>query len=111
MKQTQEQKTKDSNIQCGCDTQELRQTKFEKTWNCHHIYQDFKKMLQREPIDILHITTEAESHFQITQEALKYPVKLIICEKPITTSLTDAENMVKQSKETQTPILINHERR
>lgn len=104
-------KQKNSSIIAGCDIDILRQQDFKNRWNCSTTYSDYNEMLNNESIDILHVTTPPESHFQIVNAGIKSAIPIIICEKPITDSIESAKQMINVEKASKTRIIINHERR
>lgn len=62
-------------------------------------YHSIKEALQVNDIDIVIITVPDEAHDKVLNEVLAYPLKFIICEKPLTHS------------EEQLRFLLNHEKR
>ena len=72
-------------------------------------YDDFKKMLKSEKIDILSICTH--DHYSILKEAIKYPIKAIWCEKPIAMNLKEADDMINLCNKKHIFLHINHYRR
>ncbi len=62
------------------------------------IYSDYKELL-KEDLDVVHICTPNNTHAQISIEAMQSG-KHVMVEKPMATSVTDAEKMVKVMKET-----------
>ncbi len=68
---------------------------------------DYRKYLKDENTDIFIIATYPSSHLQILKNCLEYN-KNVLCEKPITTNLADAGEMVRLVKETEAKVLIGH---
>ena len=95
----------------GCDIREDRLNLFKEKWNVTRLYKDYKEMLRKEQIDILSVSTHAQQHKEIVIEAAKSGVKAIFCEKPISTNLRDAEEMIKVCKENNVILCIDHTRR
>jgi len=98
-------------LTAGCDIRNDRLKLFGEKYNINRLYTDYKEMLKKEEIDILSIATHAPEHKEITLEAVKSGVKVIFCEKPISTNLKDAEEMVKVCKENNVILYVNHTRR
>ncbi len=75
------------------------------------IYQNTIDLFHEIIPDIVSIATPDETHYAITQEAIKAGVKLIICEKPIAENTVDAEKMIRFAKRQKVILLVNHSRR
>jgi predicted dehydrogenase len=98
-------------LSAGCDINPERLHNFGKRWNVTGLYSDFKKMLDKENLDILCIATWTSLHASMTLEAAKAGVKGVFCEKPIAINLFEARKMVSACKRYNIPLIINHERR
>lgn len=94
-----------------CDLDESRLGKCQDKWSVPSIYTDHRLMLKKEKIDILSICTPPETHFQILKEAVRYKIKAIFCEKPISLSLEEAERMIQLCKKNRIILQIDHQRR
>src|SRR5688500_18404359 len=58
-------------------------------------YTDYKAMIEREKPDILSVATQPEQHAEVTIYAAEHGVRAIYCEKPMCTSLEEAEHMAE----------------
>ena len=74
-------------------------------------YNNWKILIKNEKIDILIISTNANSHYDIASYAIKNKIKRILCEKPLTTSILQAEKLKKLIIKNKTLFAINHIRR
>ncbi|MBI5655068.1 Gfo/Idh/MocA family oxidoreductase [Candidatus Uhrbacteria bacterium] len=74
-------------------------------------FTDVDEMMKRVQPEIVSIATLPESHAEIVEKVLAYPVKAILCEKPIAHSLEAAERLVAACKAKNVPLFINHIRR
>ncbi|HLW58316.1 MAG TPA: Gfo/Idh/MocA family oxidoreductase [bacterium] len=74
-------------------------------------YTDYREMLSRERIDLLSVATPDDRHAQIVVDAAESGVKGILCEKPIATTLAEADRMIAACAGRRIPLLINHTRR
>ena len=74
-------------------------------------YTDYKAMLADQPIDLLSVVTSDHRHAEIVIDGVAAGVKGIFCEKPIATTLADADRMIAACEAKQVPMLINHTRR
>ena len=64
------------------------------TWSAVRTYTDYAALLERERIDLLSVVTPDHVHAQIVVDAAERGVRGILCEKPIATSLADADRMM-----------------
>jgi predicted dehydrogenase len=60
-----------------------------------HLYTDFREMIEKEKPDIISIGTQQEQRAEITIYAAEAGVKAIYAEKPMTSSLAEAEAMAE----------------
>ena len=74
-------------------------------------YTDYREMLSRERIDLLSVATPDDRHAQIVIDAAASGVRGILCEKPIATTLAEADRMIAACAERRIPLLVNHTRR
>jgi len=98
-------------IVAGCDIRNDRLSLFQQKWDVKRLYTNYKEMLKKEEIDILSICTHAPEHKEIVIEAVKAGVKAIFCEKPISTNLKDAQEMIDTCKKNNVILYIDHTRR
>jgi len=75
------------------------------------LFKSAESLFKKIKPDIVSITTPADSHSQLVQLAAKYKTKAIICEKPISNSLKEAEKMIKVCRNNKSLLFINHQRR
>lgn len=76
------------------------------------MYQDYEKMLHEVKPDIVSVATPTDTHFRIVRNAARFNcVKVIFCEKPISSTIEEAGKMVRTCKEFQVKLGINHTRR
>lgn len=74
-------------------------------------YLDYREMLAREQIDLISVVTSDHRHAQIVVDAVNAGVKGVFCEKPIATTLADADRMIEACAARNVPMLIDHTRR
>jgi len=96
---------------CAADSSKEKLNKFGKRWNISKLYDDYRKMLELEKIDILSICTWNSTHLEILEDAVKTGVKAIFCEKPISNSLENADRMIERVRENNVLLIVNHSRR
>lgn len=85
--------------------------KCRQQWQVKAAYNDYHDMLKKERIDILSVCTRSKMHLPIIEEALKYDLQAIYCEKPIAASLQEADRVIKLCKNKGVILVINHQRR
>ena len=94
---------------CDVDKQKLK--KYGKKYEVSSLYTNFQKMLQNEHLDVVSICTHADSHLKFVKEAIKYNVKGIYLEKPISNSLSNALKIINLCNSNYIMLQINHQRR
>ncbi len=98
-----------------CDVAPDALERFERQWHPVfpdvHPYADYREMLARERIDILSVATPDDRHAQIVLDAAASGVRGVLCEKPIATTLAEADRMIAACAGRRIPLLINHTRR
>lgn len=92
----------------GADTGARRLARFGEKWDVQALYEDYEEMLAKEFLDIVCIATHSALHHPMTIAAAKAGVKAIFCEKPIATSLAEADEMIRVCEENGTKLIINH---
>ena len=75
------------------------------------VFDSASEMFKKIKPDIVSIATQADSHCQLVKLAAKARTKAIICEKPISTSLKEAKEMIKTCRRNKSLLFINHPRR
>lgn len=83
---------KDLEIRAVCDIKHERAIKAAKRYHCRH-YFDYKKMLDEEPLDAVHILTPHYLHPEMSIRALERRIN-VLTEKPISIHPADGQKMV-----------------
>ena len=76
-----------------------------------HAYEDFREMLDREHPDIVSVCTWHGLHAAATIAAAARKPKVILCEKPMATSLGEADTMLTACRRNGVKLAIGHMRR
>ena len=80
-----------------CDLAPARLEEFRRSWSARfpqaRCYTDYREMLARERVDLLSVVTSDDRHAQIVVDAVEAGVRGILCEKPIATTLADADRI------------------
>ena len=80
----------------GSDLDPERLQQFGEKWGVQALYADYQEMLEKEDLDIVSITTSwGHDHAAIAPVVAASGVKGIFCEKPIATSMAEADHIVK----------------
>jgi predicted dehydrogenase len=74
-------------------------------------YADWREMIDKESLDVVSVATYAPSHAEITVECAGRGVRAIYCEKPIATTLRDADRMLAACDAAGALLVINHQTR
>lgn len=85
--------------------------RWQDVWPDVRGYTDHRKMLAEEGIDLLSVATSDHAHAQIVVDGAAAGVRAIFCEKPIATTLADADRMIAACAERGIPLQIDHTRR
>lgn len=73
-------------------------------------FADYKEMIDTVPLDMVHICTPNNTHFEIAMYALDRGVN-IICEKPMTTTVEEARQLVHKVEESGLIAALNYHNR
>jgi predicted dehydrogenase len=94
----------------GCDLDDGRRERFTERTGAT-TYDDWRAMVENEQLDIVSVATTAPAHCAMSVGCAKAGVRAIYCEKPIATSITEAEQMIAACKEAGALLVVNHNRR
>ena len=76
------------------------------------VYRDLKTLLAKHgDLAIASITTNAPTHAEATIACSEAGIPNVLCEKPMTTNLRDAQRMIEKCQENRTRLAVNHIRR
>lgn len=81
------------------------------TWPGLRTYCDYREMLDNEEIDILSVCTPDDRHAEIVIAAAERGIPAILCEKPLATTLHDADRMIAAIERCGTVVAVEHTRR
>ena len=73
-------------------------------------FSNYEDLLQSNKIDAIYISTLNNTHIDLIMSATKNKKK-ILCEKPMTTSLEKARNMISTCNKNETKLVVHHIRR
>jgi len=100
----------DVELVAGSSRDEGRRSRFAERTGAR-TYADWQEMIRKEELDIVSVATYAPQHAEMTIGCVTQGVRAILCEKPISTTLADAEEMVGRCQQAGVLLAINHNRR
>lgn len=74
-------------------------------------YKNIKEMIEKEAIDAISIATSDPYHFTPLKEAIEAGIKNIFVEKPLATSVKEAEEIIRLAEDYETNIMIDFHKR
>lgn len=92
-------------VACGRDEASLKS--FAENWGWEDIETDWRKVIERDDVDIIDISVPTNLHHEIAVAAAKAG-KHIFCEKPFAMSVAEAEEMVAAAEEAGVVHYLNH---
>ncbi len=102
-------------VVAGCDINpaacEAFEARWRERWPGLRTYSDYREMLDREQIDILSVVTPDHLHTEVILAGVAAGVKAIFGEKPLATSLEDADRIIAAVRERKVAMTVNHTRR
>jgi predicted dehydrogenase len=85
--------------------------RWQDVWPDLRCYTDFGQMLSAEKPDLVSIATSDHTHADLCAAAAQCGARAILCEKPIATSLADADRMIAAAADRGVLLSIEHTRR
>lgn len=74
------------------------------------VYTDYRKLLEDETLDVVHVLTPNRSHAEISIAALEAG-KHVMCEKPMAKTAADARKMVEAAEKSKKKLTIGYQHR
>ena len=93
----------------GADTRAQFRGCWEEVWGPISAYDDYEQMLEREAPDLVCIATRQTQHADQIEQAVQAGVRGILCDKPLATSLEEADRIGAACQEV--PLLFALDRR
>jgi predicted dehydrogenase len=75
------------------------------------IFRDYQNLLKKTDVDVVSIVTNGPTHTPIAIAASEAGIKNIMCEKPMATSISDSEALIRTITKNKTRLAVNHTRR
>ena len=102
-------------IAAGCDLDPARVERFRENWGNKwpdaRLYGDYREMLESEDLDIVTVATPEHLHAEPTVAAAESGVRAIFCEKPLATSVEDADRMIAACEANGVILSVDYTRR
>jgi predicted dehydrogenase len=105
------ERSKKTKLSAAVEVNEVNASLFQKNFNNIPVFKSVKEMMDNIPVDIVSISTTTESHYSVLKELVKYPVKAIFCEKPLSLDKGEARRMVSLCENAKILLAVNHTRR
>lgn len=96
-------------VRAVCDIVESRAQELAEKYSCQ-AYTDYHKLVQNPDLDAIVVAASNTTHAEMTIAALQAG-KHVLCEKPMATSLEDAQQMIAAAKEAGKQLMIAHNQR
>lgn len=94
------------------DPDESKRCAFQHRWDVTHAYDSIESAFQDcQRYDVAVVCSPTEFHEEHLLQLLKCPVKLVICEKPISTDIAAARRIVAKYSAQGIPLAVNYTRR
>lgn len=95
-----------------CDADSQQAQKCGQRWQVDAIYSDYVQMLRDIQPQIVSVCTPDASHAEVLRQVLQTPsVRGVLAEKPLATSLSDAEILVALARQQGIRLAVNYSRR
>jgi predicted dehydrogenase len=105
----------DLEVVAGCDISEAARTRFQENWSDRwpglRTYTDYREMLMTERPEIVSVVTPDHLHADVVRVAIEAGVRGIFCEKPLSTTLEDANDIVTAVRAAGVTMNVNYTRR
>lgn len=105
----------DLEIVAGCDISETARTVFRDRWSERwpdlRVYADYREMLQTERPELAAVVTPDHLHAAVVQAAVEAGVRGIFCEKPLATTLEEADAIIDAVRGAGVTMNVNYTRR
>lgn len=100
-----------TSLVAGADPDVARLERFGKGWVVPGLYTDYRKMLEKERIEILSVCTPTKLHPEIVCAASVSGVSAVFCEKPLASDPKEALDTIRFCERNGTVLAVNYFRR
>jgi len=99
----------------GCDIVPAARQRFADQWGSRwpglRVYEDYHEMLERERPDLVSVIIPDHLHTAPVLAAIEFGVRGILCEKPLATSVDEADQIVETAARSGVVICVDYTRR
>ena len=75
------------------------------------VYKDFEKMLEVESVNVILVATPIATHYDVAKRVLGFPITALYLEKPMTTRLWQADELIERAEEGNVRFVVGHQLR
>ena len=93
------------NLKCLCARDAGKADAFAGVWGYESVETDWRKVIERDDVDLVDICSPYDSHLEIAVAAAKAG-KMVACEKPIAMNVAEAEEMTAAVEEAGVPNMV-----
>ncbi|MGH2561818.1 MAG: Gfo/Idh/MocA family protein [Thermomicrobiales bacterium] len=101
----------DVEVVAVCDVVPEATARYRALWGDVATYADAAEMFARERLDLVSIATPDHLHADLFVSACAAGMSGIFCEKPLATTLADADRMIAAAAQSGVKVVVNHTRR
>ena len=94
-----------------CDLNEERLATFGGRFGISARYTDFRKMMRETKPDLLHIVTAPSVRWPVVEQALEYPPRAILIEKPLACRPEEGQRILDACRDAGVELFVNHQLR
>ena len=102
-------------VAAGCDLVQNARAAFHSHWKERfprlQMYGDHREMLAEAELDVVTVATSDHRHADIVVDAAEAGVRGVFCEKPLATTIQDADRMLQACRANGTVLAVDHTRR
>jgi UDP-N-acetylglucosamine 3-dehydrogenase len=98
-------------VVAAADPDRQRLERFSQEYGVEKCYTDHAEMLREEHLDIASVCTWPDLHCPVTVDSASSGVKAVLCEKPMTLGLRDANAMIEACEQHDCRLVVCHQRR
>ncbi len=104
---TKIQRMQDCRLVGVCDSEELMAKQLYERYHVDSYYSDLEKFLEHAKPDVVHITTPAQSHYEIGKKCLLSGCHVYI-EKPFTLHYSEAQDLIALAEKNRLKLTVGH---
>ncbi len=99
-------------LRCCVDPDEVRRAAFQQRWGVERGFSCIEEVMQQGlTFDVISICSPTHFHASDLRQALLLKPRLVFCEKPMTASLSESQELAIRYREAGIPLAINYTRR